>query len=412
MGAELTVAIVCHQFPPWRGGGLAEYAAELARQLRHRLGGRHVEVFAMRPPPGTGDEPDGPRPPGLTLVDGPAQGRPLPRGRLALPMMVWHVAWFNLVVVAELARRRRRPGLVVSVHDWQSAPAAIAAARLLRLPVVYHAHNTEQTMGAAPDIGDPGGLLGALERLAVRSAHAVVVPTPEMQALVLRHGWRPRDLVVIPHGLAPLWRSGRTRAALLRQRGWPPGTKLLVFAGRLSPTKGVQQLLRAMPAILREHPDARLVLLGQGMPGTGQARVVEDLIERLGLRGQVHATHRMEPRGVVQDHFAAADVCVFPSSYEPFGLVSLEAMAEGAACVLGPGFSTIITAAPDGPVCWRTGSAADDIAAQVSDVLRDPAELAARGRRADAHVRRRFSWDRTMDQTLDTYARVRSGSAP
>ena len=93
-------------------------------------------------------------------------------------------------------------------------------------------------------------------------------------------------------------------------------------AGRLIPQKGQWHLIRAFRSVLRELPEARLLILGEGPLKDGLVRLVSDL----GLSGRVFLCgHRENPFPLI----AGADAFVFPSLYEGFGNVLTEAMALG-----------------------------------------------------------------------------------
>jgi glycogen synthase len=98
----------------------------------------------------------------------------------------------------------------------------------------------------------------------------------------------------------------------------------------------------------------------------------------------------------------AADACAFPSGYEPFGFVALEAMALRAWTVVGPGFDETVVGSAEG-TCLRT-------------TTREPAELAAAllralgdddpalGDRARRYVLDHHSWQAAATRTLQVYA--------
>ncbi|MEV0733907.1 glycosyltransferase family 4 protein [Polymorphospora sp. NPDC050346] len=410
------VTVVCHQFPPWRMGGLAEYAERCLHHLHRRRGDLRLRLYTMNHP---GDQPRHgvsggvpvvrPRMPrwlGRRLFDPHRALSARGQGLFAIALIA-----FNLGVFLGLCRGRRR-GSVIAVHDWQSTPAGILAATLLRLPVVYHVHNTEQTMAPQPDVADPLRIIGTCQRLMAALAALVVVPTPEMGDLLVRHGFAAHKIRVVPHGYedppgtdrdAPADRAA-TRAELLAEAGFPADSLVLVFAGRLSPVKGVHTLLRALPDIARWHPAARLFLLGTGLPGTDQDAVVDRLVAQLGIADRTRVYHRHLSREQVRRHYLAADLCLFPSTYEPFGLVSVEAMALGTPVLLGSGFSATIGTDGVRPTALRlTADRPEELARLAGNLLADAeyaAELGARGRR---HVERSFGWSASVDATVAVY---------
>jgi glycosyltransferase involved in cell wall biosynthesis len=414
---------VSHKYPPYASGGLAPYVQRSLAAVRRARPELPVTLFTLRYPehlPAETVEAGGlrvvrPYLPGALLRRFLDEGRSLSgAGGLWFGLTL---AWFNLLVLLRLARHPRPAGTLVAVHDWQSSPVGIGAALLLRLPVAYHVHNTELTMTAAGRARDPLGLVRRFERWAARVARVVVVPSAHVRDLVRDAGWDAAKVAVVPHGYEvpellafrdapPPQRRGRV-SALRRRLGIGEAERVLVFAGRLAPVKGILTLLDALPELLAQFPALRLLVLGVGFPGTTESQDVHRRVRELGLARHVHVYDAYLPAAEVFVHHEAADVCVFPSTYEPFGLVSVEAMALGRPVVLGPGFGDEIVLAADGPVVHRTTTgSADELAKVLGGVLVDPdaaARLAARGR---AHVEQELTWARSTDRLLTAYDRV------
>lgn len=417
---------VSHKYPPYASGGLAPYVQRSLDAVRRARPELPVTLFTLRypghlPPQIVGDE-------GVRVLrpylPGVLRRRFLDGGRsFSGSGRLWFgltLAWFNLLVLLRLARHPRPAGTLVSVHDWQSSPAAVGAALLLRLPVAYHVHNTELTMTAAGRAQDPFGLIRRFERWAGRVARVVVVPSAHVRDLLRDNGWDVGGVAVVPHGFevpellafrdAPAQQRAARVEALRRRLELGENERVLVFAGRLAPVKGIHTLLRALPELLEQVPALRLLVLGVGFPGTSESRDVHDRVRELGLGRHVHVYDAYLPASEVFVHFEAADVCVLPSTYEPFGLVSVEAMALGRPVVLGPGFGDLIALGDDGPVVHRTTTdSPQELAKVLGGVLADPgaaARLAARGR---AHVERHLTWARSTGRLLTAYDRVAGG---
>ena len=430
--------VVCTEVPPNVVGGLGRYAERLLAALRDT--GVPVEVFGAvgrRLPPRTH------RTGSVTLHLLPTPGQPSPetpqkaprrdsagprvpvdgevgdaagvspragdpgRGGIGALVRVGGLIWFNVRVAARILRSGRRAGAVVAVHDWMGAVAGILCRVLGRTPVVFHVHTCEHNTapGARRTFVNAG--ITALENAQARLADLIVVPSAGMRDELVARGWPKDRLRVVPHGyedpelirLAELPGARRDRLrAEVRERYLPGGAgRLVVFAGRLSPHKGVHTLIRAA-ALLRGRDDLRVVLIGSG----DDARVA-GLIEREGVAGQVVAGYRFLDPPEVFAHFLAADVCVFPSVYEPFGLVAVEAMALGRPVVVGPGYSPEVVG--EGAVRCRTGSP-EELAAALSRCLDDPEHAAGLARHGAEHVRARYSWARTAEATLAAYGEV------
>ena len=97
--------------------------------------------------------------------------------------------------------------------------------------------------------------------------------------------------------------------------------KIILFMGRLVYEKGVQHLISAMPKILQNYHDAKLIIAGKG----GMLDQLKAEVEHLGLGNKVYFTGYMDHKSLCK-LYKCADVSVFPSTYEPFGIVALEAM--------------------------------------------------------------------------------------
>lgn len=163
----------------------------------------------------------------------------------------------------------------------------------------------------------------------------------------------------------------------------------------------MQVLIEALPLILQKAGPARLFIAGKG---PYQPELVE-LAKGLGIAGRVNFV------GFVNDQqrnelLGQSDVAVFPSLYEPFGIVALEAMAAGIPVVVSDtgGLRDIFEHGVDG-YCSPPGDAAM-LAHYIAELLNNP-ELALHfARRARRNVAVKFNWHQIASDTLDVYARA------
>ena len=125
---------------------------------------------------------------------------------------------------------------------------------------------------------------------------------------------------------------------------------MLLFIGRLTSVKGAIELIEAMTMV--KDPKVKLVILGRGdLEG-----IVIDLISQLELKDKIKTCFEFVSEEERIRHLAACDIAIFPSKYEPFGIVALEAMAMEKPVIVGAsgisGFREIVVSSGD----YRTGA--------------------------------------------------------
>jgi len=300
------------------------------------------------------------------------------RGRSRDALGTWasvRSAWAAVPFVVRLARRLRalRPDLV-HTQSLKADVLGSAAAVLARTPVVWHVHDR---------IADDylPARVARIFRLLVRRVPRAVVANSRATAATLG---RPDTVVAYP-GFAP----DQVRAdGCARSR---PTVPTIGLVGRLSPTKGQLELVRAARRVLDVRPDVRFRIVGAPMFGAEDyAREVDGEIERLGLGGSVAVEGFTTDVAAVLD---ALTVVVHASPVpEPFGQVVVEAMIRGV--------PVIATDAGGVPEILRDGSDelgllvgpgdVDGLADAVLDVLDHPDRAVTRACAAYDSALRRF----------------------
>lgn len=204
---------------------------------------------------------------------------------------------------------------VQGVHNLV-APTALAAARRVGIPTVLTFHTGGHSSALRGSVRLlQWRLLGPLLR---STAALVAVSDYERQAFGTALGVTDGMIRLIPNGCEPLPVDPSAEN--------PKGRPLLVSVGRLERYKGHHRILRALPAILAQAPDARLVLAGSGP----YEQSLRDIATRLGVSDRVVISgFGPERRAALGKLIAEADVFCLLSEYESQGIAVMEALGAG-----------------------------------------------------------------------------------
>lgn len=387
----LRILMLSWEFPPRIIGGIARHVDELSRALA--AAGHRVDVLTAHHPgaPSLEEIPAGE---GKVRV---LRAEPQPLHPLDFITEI-HQLEFGLLQRFLLAGERQYD--VIHAHDWLVAFAARTLRFGLDRPMVATIHATEA--------GRNGGLhtptqryIHSVEWLLTYDAWRVVCCSHMMSVEVQGSLHTPADKVrIIPNGVDPArmkCQDSPAPRAQFRARWARPEERILFFVGRLVREKGIEVLLEAMPAVLAAHPDTKLVIAGGGPRDHLVARAVA-----LGIAPRVVFTGFL-PEEDLPRAYAVADLAVFPSLYEPFGIVAIEAMAAGVPVVVSDagGFREVVRPEITGLHTWANNPSS--LAWGINRVLGDAA-LAAKLRKGGlAEAATRFSWEGIAAQTIAVY---------
>lgn len=196
----------------------------------------------------------------------------------------------------------------------------------------------------------------------------IIIPSESMKDILVRDYGLDGHYTVVPTGtnLEPFLNADGD--ALRKEKGWQDET-ILISVGRLAAEKNWETLLRAFAKIYPEHPDTRLVLIGDG-PSKEE---LQSLAVELGVGERVTFTGSL-PFGEVPHYLKAADVFSFASVTETQGLVTIEAMAAGLPVVAvdGSGTRDIVEHGKQG---FLVENDVDALAKGLDDLLSDPHQM-------------------------------------
>ncbi len=386
--------LMTESYHPMVGGGETQaraMAGELSRQ------GVPVAIATRR---------RSPRRPALGLVDGVPVHRVPPIGEghlrkwglvLTLPRLIRELRHTHPVVLAQgfrvlgipalLTPGRRRRRVILKADSLGELSGAFFGPGLRRL-------------GLSPRFL-PFRTALALRNRILRGADAFVAISSAVEHELLEQGVPPGRIHRIPNGIdadrfCPAEPGERESAR--QELGLPADGAIVLYTGRLVSYKGLPLLIEVWSRLVERHPQAYLVLVGEG--GADIHSCEDELRARVSGRGKGDPEERLRPipRVVltgaverVERYLRAADVFVFPSEEESFGISVVEAMASGLPVVAtrAGGLADIVSEESGAlPVPVGDGVALEDA---LERLLRDP-ELSARlGRNGRRTARERYS---------------------
>lgn len=318
----MRVIMLAWEYPPKVVGGLARHVYDLS----HALAASGVKVDVI-----TGDHPDAPAEENLGN---------LTVHRVTVPASNDFVHWVHNLnaetekKVAELleppkpprSRKKSEAKLVIEeptvihAHDWLSEFAGKALKEKYRLPLVATIHATEHGRNHGIH-NDTQKYISGIEWDLCYEAWRVICCSHYMKDEIASVLGVPVDKMdVIPNGVDPAKFNVDFDKAAFREWFAKPNEKIIFFVGRMVPEKGVQVLIEAMPDILAGYNDAKLVIVGGGH----KDHLVK-LAHEKGISEKVFFTGYIDDETLVK-LYNVIDVAVYPSLYEPFGIVALEAM--------------------------------------------------------------------------------------
>lgn len=290
---------------------------------------------------------------------------------------------------------------VIHAHDWLVTYVAKSLKNAYDIPIVATIHATEA--GRNSGIHDETQrYINDTEWLLTYEATEVIVNSNYMKNEIQRLFGLPFDKInVIPNGINLSNFTGIERDYDFRRQYAMDNEKIILYVGRLVYEKGVQHLIAAMPKILSNYNDAKLIIAGRG----GMMDELRAEASNLGLNDKIYFTGYLNSKQV-QKMYKCADVAVFPSTYEPFGIVALEAMLAGVPTVVSDvgGLDEIVTHGVDGMKSYAGN--ANSIADSVTALLYDHQLATNVSKKAKQKVKDQFNWEKIAQDTHFTYEKA------
>jgi len=408
----MRIAYFVWEYPPLLVGGLGTYASEMVPRME--MFGNEIDVFTLN----NGKLLPNERYENISVhrplsIDGTLMLRQV----LNEELKSWgeQMGFLNSIfsynylsatkLINDLARKKQYDAIVV--NDWLSVMAGLITKQNTDVPIIFHVHSTEQQR-----VGSGSQTVKNLEREMAEKADMVITVSYSMKEHLLSIGYPQSKINVVWNGCNPEdYRPENVNTGLLKslkeRYSIANDEKVVLFIGRLTEVKGVKNLVIGFPEVLKEFPKTKLVILGKGE----QYEELVSLIRRFGIEDKVKIRSEFVSEEERIAHYAMADLCVFPSTSEPFGIVSLEAMCLKKPIVVGAsgisGFKEQVVAYGDEQTGVHIdGRSPNDIAWGIKDILKDEKKAAKMGEAGRKRAENIFNIDKVASDTLYLYRKI------
>jgi glycosyltransferase involved in cell wall biosynthesis len=304
-----------------------------------------------------------------------------------------------------LVRKEGKNFDIIDAHDWLGIIGGIIAKKELKLPLMFHIHSTE----VGRSVGRGSHIIKDIEYEGGQVADCVITVSYAMKDELEKLGFPPDKIRVCWNGIDPNKYdpskvSQEERFQLRREYGIKDDENMIFFIGRLVTVKGIDKLVKAMPSVLNNFPNTKLVILGIG----DMEWSLKEITKNLGIEDKV--IFKTEFIGETEriKHYAASDCVVIPSIYEPFGIVCTESMSMGKPTVVGARGTNglreqIITSGEKQSGYHINPHDSQDIAWGIKQVLQDKKKAEWMGQNARKRALEMFSWEKVTKRTLNIY---------
>jgi glycosyltransferase involved in cell wall biosynthesis len=311
-------------------------------------------------------------------------------------------------LINELIRKEGMNYDVVVAHDWLSVMGGVTVKKESKLPLAFHVHSTEH----GRTLGNGSSVVSNIELRGANMADMIVTVSYAMKDELIQLGF-PKDKIQVSYnGVDPKkYNPANIPPEKIRKVRESYGIKdddlMILFLGRLVGVKGVDKLIMSMPHVLSKYPKAKLVIVGVG----DLQEYLTNLTRTMRLDDYVRFNFNFIPEEERILQYAACDIAVFPSHYEPFGIVALEAMAMEKPVIVGAagvsGMREIVVCCSEEQCGYHIDpNNPSDIAWGIMSALESPEKRRWLGKNGRKRVLQEFTWSRIAEKTLELYEQM------
>ena len=376
------------EYPPRIVGGISRVVHDLAQTLGNM--GHEIHVVTCR----EGDSPEYEKDENVFVY------RVNPYDVEPITFIDW-VTQLNFSL-AEKAISLFKSGLnfdIVHLHDWLVAYAGKMVRNLYpEARQICTIHATEQGRNSGIH-NHVQRYISNVETRMGRNVDKVIVNSNFMKYEVMRNFSLPeQNIHVIPNGIDINKFSNYSRNAIFRRSFAFDNEKIVLFVGRLVNEKGIHTLMEAIPKVLCCSNNAKFIIAGKGPEQENLRRRACEL----GLGDKVYLT------GYINDEdlmalYKCSDIAVFPSLYEPFGIVALEGMVANIQVIVSNagGLEEIVQDGYNG-LKFPTGRS-DLLSDCIIDLLYNFQKCEVLKQNAIKTVKENYGWEGIAKKTLNAY---------
>jgi D-inositol-3-phosphate glycosyltransferase len=297
---------------------------------------------------------------------------------------------------------------LIHTNYWMSGWAGLQIKQHKNIQLVHTYHSLGAIKYQTVECPPIGKLRIETERELLEQANCIVATSPQernsLQNLVSKRGC----IEIIPCGTDIETFHLIPKLEVKSALGFDANERIVLYVGRFDPRKGIDTLVRSFAEVAKgssfQEP-LRLVIVGgaqeEGIDAKEKARI-EELVQKLGIWEQTTFAGQIGHDRLAQ-YYTAADVCVVPSHYEPFGLVAIEAMACGTPVIASNVGGLKFTVVPGETGLLVTPQDISGFAIAIQEVLSNQRWSTQVRQQASSWVQQNFSWTGVAAQLSDLY---------
>ncbi|KAB2338522.1 glycosyltransferase [Cytobacillus depressus] len=385
-GEKRKILLLSWEYPPHIVGGLSRHVHGLAESLT--FFGYEVHVITAETDQHLHDE----------SIQGLYIHRVTPLNEHDHHFISW-IGGLNIAMIHKALELNTISSFcLIHAHDWLVGACGIVLQDVLQVPLIATIHATEygRSNGIHTELQK---FIHLKEQQLIHFAETVIVCSEYMknelyQAFVIQNG---KKIAIIPNGVHKL-KPANSYNNLLSGMPLQVKKRFIFSIGRIVKEKGFDILIHAAHKMRSQFPDIYFIIAGNGPLLTDYKRMVKELAlqDRVFFIGFVNDEQRMAL-------LSKCELAVFPSRYEPFGIVALEAMQAGKPTIVANtgGLKGIVQHMQSG--MFMSAGSSESFIEQASFLLKNKYASEQMGRAGKERVESLFGWDRIAEETKKIY---------